>query len=100
MTMSVCSVGPMEAGRKVDDRLIRIKGIVIPFQWDSAGNVTALAISTAAEEEYLVHDDDKGRELQNFMQEAMEVSGRVKETGGPLKRISVMDYCQAKLEAV
>jgi len=69
---------------KIENRngLITIRGIVTPVDWDEKGNVVATAISTHTEEEYLVINDSKGKELLNLIQEAVEVSGLVKELAG------------------
>jgi len=69
---------------KIENRkeLITIRGIVTPVDWDEKGNVVATAISTHTEEEYLVINDSKGKELLNLIQEAVEVSGLVRELVG------------------
>ena len=69
---------------KIENRkgLITIRGIVTPVDWDEKGNVVATAISTHTEEEYLVINDSKGKELLNLIQKAVEVSGLVTELVG------------------
>jgi len=65
---------------KVGDKLITIRGIVIPVDWDEKGSVVALAISTPDEDEYFIdRDHHKGKELLHFIQEDVEVSGVVRE---------------------
>lgn len=63
-------------------RRITIKGIVIPVDWDEKGSTVATAISTHTEEDYLVRNDSKGKELLNLTQEGVEVSGLVSELAG------------------
>ncbi len=64
---------------KVCDKLITIRGIVIPVAWDEKGKVVAAALSTHTEDEYLIDPDYKGKELLHHIQEEVEVSGVVRE---------------------
>lgn len=77
-------------------RLIAIKGIVIPVEWDQKGNPVSVAIATHKEEEYLVSNDSKGKDLFNFIREGVEVTGLVKEIAG-VKIIKVQDIARRKL---
>lgn len=43
---------------------IRIKGIVIPVEWDAEGNAIKAAISVSNEKEYLIEDD---KNLEQFL---------------------------------
>lgn len=61
------------------NKLLKIKGIVIPVEWDEKGKVVAAAISTHAEEEYFIEKDHKAEELLHFIQEEVEVSGVARE---------------------
>jgi hypothetical protein len=73
---------PLEEGGWMKERggkLIRIRGIVIPTEWDEQGNVAAVSIAAHNEEEYRVGMDDKGKELVVFLREQVEVSGFVRE---------------------
>ena len=65
--------------REAGDQLRRIRGLVIPTDWDEQGNVASVAIATPNEEEYSVGMDDKGKELIAFLREKVEVSGIVRE---------------------
>ena len=62
--------------------LITIRGIVLPIDWDHRGNVSAMAISTYDEDEYLVENDEKGMALVAFIRKGVEVIGIVREAGG------------------
>jgi len=65
---------------KGGDRVITIKGLVIPVEWDEKGNVVAAAISTPSEDEYLIDKDHyKGEELLHLIQQEVEVTGLAKE---------------------
>ncbi len=76
------NINPIEGGdekRNKDTRLSTIRGIVIPVGWDEKGNVDAAAISTYDEDEYLIDNHDKGRELLALIREEVEVSGILRE---------------------
>jgi hypothetical protein len=77
-------------------RLIAIKGIVIPVDWDQKGNPVSVAIATHTEEEYLVSNDSKGKELFNLIREGVEITGLVKEIAG-MKIIKVKDIVRRRL---
>jgi hypothetical protein len=84
-------------GQENESDLVTIKGIVIPFAWDRSGKVTAIAISTAGEREYLVHDDAKGKELQEFIQEFLEINGSVMDRESESRTITVRDFSRVKV---
>ena len=77
-------------------RLITIKGIVIPVDWDQKGNPVNVAVATHTEEEYLVRNDSKGKELLNLIRGGVEVTGLVKEVAG-IKIIKVKNIARCKL---
>jgi hypothetical protein len=62
--------------------MITIKGIVIPANWDSRGNVVGVAIATHHEEEYLINDHDQVRKLKGFLRQEVQVSGVLTRKGG------------------
>ena len=72
--------------------LTTVRGLVIPVDWDDKGNVTATAISTHMEEEYLVDQNAWGEALMAFLRQKVKVSGSilVKEDGK--KVITVKKY--------
>jgi len=72
--------------------LTTVRGLVIPVDWDDKGNVTATAISTHLEEEYLVEQNAWGEALLAFLRQRVKVSGSLvlKEDGK--KVISVKRY--------
>lgn len=75
--------------------LVRIKGIIIPADWDAEGNVTKATISAFNEEEYFVDEDKKGKEMLGLMQQEVEVLGTVREDGG-ITVITVEEFRQSK----
>jgi len=80
---------------KGSEKLITIRGIVIPVDWDEKGNVVAAAISTNDEDEYFIDKDHKGEELLHFIQEEVEVSGVARENEDK-KAIAVQAYILTK----
>jgi len=64
---------------KKGGKIITIKGVVIPVDWDEKGKVIAAALSTHREEEYLIDHDDKGRKIMDYIQREVEVSGVVRK---------------------
>ena len=74
-----------------DQSLIKIDGLITPSNWDDGGNVTALALSTFDEDEYVIEKGRKGDQLYSFIRKKVEVRGIVKEIDG-IKRIKIKDY--------
>ena len=62
----------------------KLRGLIIPANWDEQGNVIAVALSTFDEEEYLIDKDDKGPELLPFLHAEVEVLGEVARQDGKL----------------
>lgn len=64
----------------------------MPVNWDGAGKVVAVALlANTDEDEYLIDENFKGRELLHFIQEDVEVSGVVREDEDK-KIITVQKY--------
>ena len=76
---------------KSDKESIKIRGIVVPVDWDEKGKVVAVGISACDEEEYFVDKDHKGVELLHYIHEEVEVSGMVRESSNN-KIITVSKY--------
>ena len=72
--------------------LTTVRGLVIPVDWDDKGNVTATAISTHLEEEYLVDQDAWGEALLAFLRQRVKVSGSVVLKKDGKKVITVKKY--------
>lgn len=64
---------------KAGNNLVIIRGIIIPADWDEKGNVVAVAVSTYDEVEYLIENNEKGKELKAFIREEVEASGILKK---------------------
>ncbi|MBK5099933.1 MAG: hypothetical protein JJE15_02935 [Desulfobacteraceae bacterium] len=63
--------------RKTAER--KIRGIIIPVEWDDDGNVISTTIHTDNEEEYLIDQNKKGEELLGFIHHKVEVTGKLRE---------------------
>ena len=72
-------------------KVITIRGIVLPVDWDEKGRVIAAALSTHKEEEYLIDHDYKGRKLMDYIQHEVEVSGVVRRNNNT-KTITITTY--------
>jgi hypothetical protein len=70
---------------------LAIRGVIIPVDWDEAGNVTEVAISAQNEIEYRIDLVARGKELMAFLNREVEVSGKVAESGQG-KTIAIIDY--------
>ena len=55
-----------------------IKGIVIPSDWDSNGNVISMAIATRDEEEYIIENHQKLSNLKQLLRKEVVVNGSIK----------------------
>lgn len=65
-----------------EDRLITVRGLLVPAAWDEKGEVTAIATSTFDEEEYLLDYNKKIDRLLLLVQKEVEVSGYVRNEKG------------------
>jgi hypothetical protein len=65
-----------------NDRLITIRGLIIPVNWDEGGKVTAIATSTFEEEEYLLDYNKKIDRLFSLIRKEVEVTGYVRKEEG------------------
>jgi hypothetical protein len=62
--------------------MINLKGIIIPANWDTKGNVVSVAIATNDEDEYLVEDQALTLKLKRQLRQTVEISGVVKKIRG------------------
>ena len=88
-------VGWIEVSKMVnknESSLTTIRGLVVPVEWDEKGNVTATAISTHFEEEYLVDQNAWGEALLAFLRERVKVSGSITQNKNGKKIIAVGKY--------
>ena len=56
----------------------KIKGIVVPTDWDSNGNVISLAIATGAEQEYLIENHRQVTNLSSLIRQEVVAMGSIK----------------------
>ena len=57
----------------------KIRGIIIPVDWDDKDNVIGVTIQTADEKEYFIDQNGKGEELIGLIHRKVEVTGKVRE---------------------
>ena len=63
----------------MNGNLKTIHGIIIPATWDKEGDIVAVAIATKDEQEYLVEDDDVGRNLLSHIRQEVVLKGSLKK---------------------
>ncbi|MBU2644865.1 hypothetical protein KKI24_09175 [bacterium] len=56
-------------------KLKRLKGIIIPCDWDQLNNVTMIALTTAGEHEYRINMDGMGKSLLNHIRSPVQMEG-------------------------
>ena len=78
------------------EKMSKIKGIIIPVEWDEKGNVVAVALSTHDEKEYMINRNSKGDELRALIREEVEVLGQVGQKAGR-RMITVQEYSLKKV---
>ena len=74
-----------------EKRRVRIKGIVLPVEWDEGGNTIKVAIFTANEEVYLVGENANSTSLLSLLQREVDARGLLREETGQ-KVINVERY--------
>jgi hypothetical protein len=70
--------------RKTDEqggKVITIRGLVTPADWNDEGKATRVAIATFDEDEFFVDDEQVGLQLLGFLGKAAVVRGILQETG-------------------
>jgi len=77
---------------KKKSNLPLICGIIIPAQWDENGNVIGVTIHTNDEKAYFVEHTKKGEELLNYVNQKVEVRGKIRERMDGSVLISVGSY--------
>jgi hypothetical protein len=69
-----------------------IIGIIVPADWDDNDNLIELAIQTIDEEEYIIKQNKKGRELLDLIEQEVEVIGTTTENGDGNIIIEISEY--------
>lgn len=72
-----------------EKRRIRVRGIVIPVEWDTEGNAIKAAIAAANEKEYLIEDDKNSEQFLGLIRQEVDVRGMVREEAG--RRIIIVE---------
>jgi hypothetical protein len=58
--------------------MIRIEGIIIPADWDSEGNIIALAIATGDEQEYFIEDNQQVVNMRSLLRQQVVAVGSIR----------------------
>jgi len=61
---------------------IMIQGILVPIDWDSEGNPVRAAVFSDKEEEYLINNRRKVKQLVGLMKQKVEVMGFIRMEAG------------------
>lgn len=77
---------------KKGDKHVTITGTVIPTDWDEDGKVAEVALSTPAEDEYIVTSNALGQELLQFVGARVVATGTVTEDEHWSSRITLNSY--------
>ena len=81
----------MKPKTKNQKRTVTISGIILPVEWDEAGNVTGLALHAYDEEKYQIDNLNERHELLSLLRARLKVTGVLKrdETGN---RFAIKGY--------
>ena len=71
---------------------MRIRGILIPVEWDENGNIMRAAVMTPDEGEYLVEKNEQSKHLFGLMRQEVEVIGMVREEIG--QKVITVENCK------
>jgi hypothetical protein len=74
------------------DKLTTVRGIVIPVDWDEEGNILAAAVSGSDEQVYVIEQDEKGKEVLEFIRHEVEVDGVVRKAIKGRKTVTVKSH--------
>lgn len=77
---------------EIINKMATIRGIVIPVDWDEQGEALSAAISSPDEQEYLIEQDARGKELLRLMRQEIEAHGVVRKATKGRKIIKVISY--------
>ena len=80
-------------GHISENSAIDLEGIIIPMKWDEDGNPTAVALATSKEEEFLVNmRNARGRELLDYLQRKVKITGWIDKLDNNQKMITIRRY--------
>jgi hypothetical protein len=77
--------------REKGTHTVILKGIVVPVDWDEAGNILSLAIATNTEEELRIRNDTNGKKLFNHLREQVEVLAEISDVAGE-KILHILEF--------
>jgi len=70
-----------KARSKSLNKIVTVRGIIIPAAWDEDGRVTALGLSSKDEKHYLLENDSIQEKLHDCLQKEVEICGVLKGEG-------------------
>jgi hypothetical protein len=73
-------------------RKVTVRGIVVPTEWDSRGQVLQVAILTPDEEQYDIVDSELGRRLVGALREEIEACLRIEQSQQNRRRATVLSH--------
>ena len=68
------------------------QGILTPSGWDEKGNILSISIQTTDEKEYHIEKSPMENELRSYINEKIEVMGKVRERIDGKKYLFVRQY--------
>lgn len=68
------------------------QGILTPSAWDDKGNILSISIQTTDEKEYHIEKSPMENELRSYINEKIEVMGKVRERIDGKKYLFVRQY--------
>lgn len=63
--------------KKLKDKRKRLflNGLIVPSRWDDSGNITGISLAAFNEEIYHIANNEKGKELVNYIGKKVEIEG-------------------------
>jgi len=77
--------------QKKDSQNVYI-GILTPSGWDEKGNILTISLQTIDENEYIIEKNEMEMELRSYINEKLQVKGKVKKRMDGKKSLHVEDY--------
>ena len=78
------------AKKKISQKVF--KGILTPSGWDEKGNILSISLQTIDENEYIIEKNEMERELRSYINEKIEVKGKVRERIDGKKSLYIQQY--------
>lgn len=77
---------------EMDGASTTVRGIIIPVDWDDEGKALSAVLSSSGENDYIIEQNTRGKELMRLIRQEVEVFGVVGWGGKGRKRLSVKTY--------